>query len=60
MLAVGMSVYIFIGVYHEEKDLISEFGKKYRATLIPRPGFSPGLQARKSKPTLYWVMIDKQ
>ena len=30
LFALGMSIYILIGVYHEEKDLIREFGAKYR------------------------------
>lgn len=30
MLAVAMSVYIFIGLYFEEKDLVSSLGEKYK------------------------------
>ncbi|MDN4501319.1 NnrU family protein [Alteromonadaceae bacterium BrNp21-10] len=30
MLASGMTLYIFIGLYFEEKDLIKEFGQTYR------------------------------
>jgi methanethiol S-methyltransferase len=30
LFALGMSAYILIGVYHEEKDLIGEFGERYR------------------------------
>ena len=30
IFALGMSAYILIGVYHEERDLIREFGAKYR------------------------------
>jgi protein-S-isoprenylcysteine O-methyltransferase Ste14 len=30
MLAGGMTVYIFIGLYFEEKDLVKEFGQTYR------------------------------
>ena len=30
IFALGMSVYILIGVYHEEQDLIRDFGAKYR------------------------------
>ena len=30
MLAGGMTVYVFIGLYFEEKDLIREFGQTYR------------------------------
>ena len=44
LLAIGMSIYIFIGVYYEEKDLINEFGDKYllyirsTARFFPWPG----------------------
>ncbi|MCB4781158.1 MAG: hypothetical protein LGB62_08135 [Sulfurovum sp.] len=31
LLAVGFTVYIFIGLYFEEKDLVRELGKEYRA-----------------------------
>ncbi|MFQ3235993.1 MAG: protein-S-isoprenylcysteine O-methyltransferase Ste14 [Paraglaciecola sp.] len=30
MLAGGMTVYIFVGLYFEEKDLLKEFGQTYR------------------------------
>ena len=41
VLALGMTVYIFVGLYFEEKDLMDEFGDTYRhykekvAKLIP-------------------------
>ena len=41
MLATGMTIYIFIGLYFEEKELVKEFGKTYQeykkqvAKLIP-------------------------
>lgn len=44
LLALGMSAYIFIGVYHEEKDLIKVFGDRYlkyiksTARFFPYPG----------------------
>lgn len=44
LLAIGMSFYIFIGVYHEEKDLIKIFGDRYlkyiksTAKFFPYPG----------------------
>jgi len=31
VFALGMSVYILVGVYHEEKDLVRAFGDRYRA-----------------------------
>jgi protein-S-isoprenylcysteine O-methyltransferase Ste14 len=30
VLACGLSAYILIGVYHEEKDLVQNFGQRYR------------------------------
>ena len=30
LFAAGMSAYILIGVFHEEKDLVGHFGEKYR------------------------------
>jgi len=44
LLALGMSAYIMIGVYHEEKDLIKVFGGRYlkyiksTAKFFPYPG----------------------
>ena len=37
----GMTTYIFIGIYHEEKDLIKEFGDKYRAYRLQVPKIIP-------------------
>ena len=49
LFSSGMSIYILIGVYHEEKDLVRAFGERYlryrRTTgrFFPRPGASqPG------------------
>lgn len=30
IFSMGMTVYIFIGIYHEEKDLIRQYGQLYR------------------------------
>lgn len=30
IFTMGMTIYIFIGIYHEEKDLVNAFGEKYR------------------------------
>lgn len=44
LLSIGLSSYIFIGVYHEEKDLVNAFGERYlnyiRSTskFFPLPG----------------------
>ncbi len=46
LLSLGMSAYILIGVYHEEKDLINAFGDRYlnyirsTARFFPLPGKS--------------------
>jgi steroid 5-alpha reductase family enzyme len=41
VFALVMSVYILIGVYHEEKDLIRAFGDKYRAYIRSTGKFIP-------------------
>ena len=41
VFALGMSLYILIGVYHEEKDLIRAFGDKYRAYIQRTGKFIP-------------------
>jgi protein-S-isoprenylcysteine O-methyltransferase Ste14 len=44
LLTLGMTVYVFIGLYFEEKDLVAEFGTRYKTyiqqvpRLFPRPG----------------------
>jgi protein-S-isoprenylcysteine O-methyltransferase Ste14 len=44
LLTVTMTIYVFIGLYFEEKDLVAHFGNRYRAymeqvpRLFPRPG----------------------
>jgi protein-S-isoprenylcysteine O-methyltransferase Ste14 len=42
VFAIGMSVYILIGVYHEEKDLARAFGEKYKAYTESTGKFLPG------------------
>lgn len=41
LFALGMSAYILIGVYHEEKDLIREFGDRYRRYIQGTGRFVP-------------------
>ena len=41
VFALGMSAYILIGVYHEEKDLVKAFGNKYRAYIQHTAKFIP-------------------
>jgi protein-S-isoprenylcysteine O-methyltransferase Ste14 len=48
VFALGMSLYILIGVYHEEKDLIRAFGDKYRAYIQSTGKFIPE-RARKGR-----------
>ena len=38
VFTLGMTTYILIGIYHEEKDLVNEFGEKYKAyrTQVPK------------------------
>lgn len=41
LFALGMTAYILIGVYHEEKDLIREFGAKYHLYRVGTGRFLP-------------------
>lgn len=44
LLTIGMTVYVFIGLYFEEKELVKQFGTRYLSYMqqvpgvIPRPG----------------------
>ncbi|MCX6051159.1 MAG: hypothetical protein NTZ60_01485 [Campylobacterales bacterium] len=40
-LSVGMSIYIFIGLYYEEKSLITLFGEEYKAYMKTTPMLIP-------------------
>ncbi|HBE93743.1 MAG TPA: hypothetical protein DDW55_14985 [Gammaproteobacteria bacterium] len=52
LFAAGMSAYILIGVYHEEKDLIKTFGSRYlnyiksTSRYIPVPGTSKPIKKK--------------
>lgn len=49
LYALGLSAYILIGVYHEEKDLIKAFGERYLDYRRQTASFFPGFK-RKSVP----------
>ena len=61
LFAAGMSLYILIGIWFEERDLIALFGDRYRAyreqvgMLLPLPGRrvdDPMAQADAVPPTI--------
>ena len=52
LFAFGMSIYIVIGVYHEEKDLIAMFGDGYLRYIRFTNKFIPFL-TRKRKNELH-------
>ena len=47
LFALGMSSYILIGVYHEEKDLIRAFGERYIRYMRTTARFFPSWISRK-------------
>lgn len=61
---IGMTVYIFIGIYHEEKDLVKLFGERYEdyrlqvPKIIPfsgsgkKAGFTSGTNAETNEQSL--------
>ncbi len=44
LFAIGMSVYILIGIAYEERDLIAQFGDRYRDYRRRVPALIPGLK----------------
>lgn len=40
-MVVGFTAYIFIGLVYEERDLVAEFGDKYRAYKLTTPSLLP-------------------
>ena len=44
VFVIGMTAYVFIGVAHEEKDLIAAFGERYRQYRKQVPAVIPGLR----------------
>ena len=49
LFAAGMSLYIFIGVYYEERDLIRTFGARYLHYIHKTGKFFPGVRAPSSR-----------
>jgi protein-S-isoprenylcysteine O-methyltransferase Ste14 len=47
LLAVGMSLYVLLGLYFEERDLLRELGEPYRDYRRRVPQLIPGLRARR-------------
>ena len=48
LFALGMSIYIIIGVYHEEKDLINTFGHRYLNYIKETGKFLPRIKQNKT------------
>lgn len=46
LLSVGMSLYVFIGLYFEERDMIKTFGKKYQDYIQTTPFMIPFIKKR--------------
>ncbi|MCB1871871.1 MAG: hypothetical protein KDI49_07680 [Gammaproteobacteria bacterium] len=49
LFAIGMSAYILIGVYHEERDLVTAFGERYRSYIQSTGKFLPQIANRAAK-----------
>ena len=49
LFASGMSIYILIGVYHEEKDLVRAFGNRYQQYIASTAKFFPQLTNNTNK-----------
>lgn len=45
VLALGMTIYVLIGVYHEEQDLVRDFGARYRQYMKDTGKFWPAVGA---------------
>lgn len=49
LLAIGMTIYTFIGIIYEEKDLVQSFGENYRKYQKKTPKIIPGLKVSKQR-----------
>jgi protein-S-isoprenylcysteine O-methyltransferase Ste14 len=49
LFALGMSAYILVGVYHEERDLLRAFGDRYRRYTGSTGRFLPLVGSRKAR-----------
>jgi len=41
LLTVAMTIYVFVGLYFEEKDLVKRFGNRYLTYMQQVPGLFP-------------------
>jgi protein-S-isoprenylcysteine O-methyltransferase Ste14 len=48
LFSIAISLYILIGVYHEEKDLVAAFGDRYQAYIKQTGKFFPDLIRKKT------------
>jgi len=49
VFSVGMTLYILIGVYYEERAMVQRFGAKYKNYQKRIPKFFPGLKVQKKE-----------
>lgn len=59
LLASSMTVYILIGLYFEERDLVAEFGERYRTYRRRVPGLIP-LPVRRIVPQSLRSSLERQ
>lgn len=55
--AIGLSIYIFLAIQWEEKDLLIHFGEKYRQYMKNVPMIFPSFFRRKNKKPVYETII---
>jgi protein-S-isoprenylcysteine O-methyltransferase Ste14 len=49
-LIIGLTAYIFVGIYFEERKLLQEFGSSYAKYRQSTPMLVPGLKSNRSHP----------